>query len=155
MAYIPVPIVAEPSDIAEDAFAYIEEKVPGWLPSPGNLEAWLVEALAQFAGELRDLGELDGQAQIATDRHRAPPRIGSRRPRRALVLRRPARQTALHAWKMHLKQYIAGAVLFLLSDAARMITGEVIRVDAGQYISDFLQRKSGSRVATAMLAKRG
>lgn len=29
---------------------------------------------------------------------------------------------------------VASAVLFLLSDAARMITGEVIRVDAGQYI---------------------
>ena len=29
---------------------------------------------------------------------------------------------------------IANAVLFLLSDAARMITGEVVRVDAGQYI---------------------
>ena len=29
---------------------------------------------------------------------------------------------------------IAHAVLFLLSDAARMITGEVVRVDAGQYI---------------------
>ena len=29
---------------------------------------------------------------------------------------------------------IANAVLFLLSDAARKITGEVIRVDAGQYI---------------------
>jgi len=29
---------------------------------------------------------------------------------------------------------IANAALFLLSDAARMITGEVIRVDAGQYI---------------------
>ena len=29
---------------------------------------------------------------------------------------------------------IANVVLFLLSDAARMITGEVIRVDAGQYI---------------------
>lgn len=29
---------------------------------------------------------------------------------------------------------IASAVLFLLSDAARAITGEVIRVDAGQYI---------------------
>ena len=28
-------------------------------------------------------------------------------------------------------------------------------IDAGQYISEFLQRKSGSRVATAMLAKRG
>jgi acetoacetyl-CoA reductase/3-oxoacyl-[acyl-carrier protein] reductase len=29
---------------------------------------------------------------------------------------------------------VAAAVLFLLSDAARMITGEVIRVDAGQYV---------------------
>ncbi len=29
---------------------------------------------------------------------------------------------------------VASAVLFLLSDEARMITGEVIRVDAGQYI---------------------
>ncbi len=33
-----------------------------------------------------------------------------------------------------LPEDIANAVLFLLSDAARMITGEVIRVDAGQYI---------------------
>ncbi len=31
-------------------------------------------------------------------------------------------------------QDIANAVLFLLSDAARYITGEVIRVDSGQYI---------------------
>jgi acetoacetyl-CoA reductase/3-oxoacyl-[acyl-carrier protein] reductase len=29
---------------------------------------------------------------------------------------------------------VANLVLFLLSDAARMITGEVIRVDAGQYL---------------------
>jgi len=29
---------------------------------------------------------------------------------------------------------IANAVLFLLSDAARMITGEVLKIDAGQYI---------------------
>jgi acetoacetyl-CoA reductase/3-oxoacyl-[acyl-carrier protein] reductase len=31
-------------------------------------------------------------------------------------------------------QNISDAVLFLLSDAARVITGEVLRVDAGQYI---------------------
>jgi 3-oxoacyl-[acyl-carrier protein] reductase len=31
-------------------------------------------------------------------------------------------------------QDVAAAVLFLLSDQARMITGEVIRVDSGQYI---------------------
>lgn len=58
MAYIPVPILAEPSDVAEDAFAYIEEQVPGWLPSPANLDAWLIEALAQFGSELRDLASL-------------------------------------------------------------------------------------------------
>ena len=29
---------------------------------------------------------------------------------------------------------IAYAVLFLLSDSARMITGEVLKVDGGQYI---------------------
>lgn len=33
-----------------------------------------------------------------------------------------------------LPEDIANAVLFLVSDAARMITGEVIRVDAGQYV---------------------
>jgi acetoacetyl-CoA reductase/3-oxoacyl-[acyl-carrier protein] reductase len=31
-------------------------------------------------------------------------------------------------------QDISNAVLFLLSDAARCITGEVLRVDSGQYI---------------------
>jgi len=36
--------------------------------------------------------------------------------------------------EMATPQDIANAVLFLLSDASRMITGEVIRVDAGQYI---------------------
>lgn len=36
--------------------------------------------------------------------------------------------------EMAVPEDIANAVLFLLSDAARMITGEVIRVDAGQYI---------------------
>lgn len=58
MGYIEVPVETEPIDLAEDAFGYIEAQVPGWLPSPGNLEAWLVEALAQMAGELRDLAAL-------------------------------------------------------------------------------------------------
>src|SRR5215467_2829366 len=55
MPYIDIPIDAAPSDLAEDAFAYIEGQIPGWLPSPANLEAILVEANAQLAGELRTL----------------------------------------------------------------------------------------------------
>lgn len=55
MGYIEIPITTEPVDLADESFAYIEDKVPGWLPSPGNLEAWLVEALSQVASELREL----------------------------------------------------------------------------------------------------
>lgn len=58
MTYIDVPIETDPVDVAEEAFGYLEEQVPGWLPSPGNLEAWLVEALAQQASELRTLAAL-------------------------------------------------------------------------------------------------
>ena len=58
MPYIEIPLESEPTDLAEDAFEYLEEQVPGWLPSPGNLEAWLVEANSLLAGELRDLAAL-------------------------------------------------------------------------------------------------
>jgi hypothetical protein len=54
-SYIPVPVETEPTDLAAEAFDYLETQVPGWLPSPGNLEAWLIESLAQIAGELRSL----------------------------------------------------------------------------------------------------
>jgi hypothetical protein len=62
MPYIDVPIETEPVDLADEAFAYIEGQVPGWLPSPGNLESWLVESLAQLASELRQLAALVPQS---------------------------------------------------------------------------------------------
>jgi hypothetical protein len=52
MGYITVPFDTQQSDVAESAFAYIEQQVPGWLPANGNLESILVEALAQLASEL-------------------------------------------------------------------------------------------------------
>jgi uncharacterized phage protein gp47/JayE len=55
VGYIDVSIDTEPVSLAGEAFDYLEAKVPGWLPSPGNLESWLIESLAQIAGELRTL----------------------------------------------------------------------------------------------------
>ena len=48
------------------------------------------------------------------------------------VLARAAAEAALE--DLDAPEDISNAVLFLLSDAARAITGEVLRVDAGQYI---------------------
>lgn len=56
--YIPVPIDTEPVDIAGEAFDYLAAQVDGWLPAPGDLDTWLIEALAQIAGELRTLTAL-------------------------------------------------------------------------------------------------
>ena len=53
--YLDPPIVTEPDDLAQEAFAYLEDAIPGWLPAPGNLETWLVEATSQLAGELMDV----------------------------------------------------------------------------------------------------
>jgi Baseplate J-like protein len=65
VTYIDVSLETEPTDLARDAFDYLEGKVPGWQPSPGNLEAWLIEALAQIAGELRELVRLVPQSIFA------------------------------------------------------------------------------------------
>ena len=48
------------------------------------------------------------------------------------ILERARSETVLG--KLTAPADVADAVLFLLSDAAKMITGEVLRVDAGQYI---------------------
>jgi hypothetical protein len=64
-SYIPVPVDTEPVDLAGEAFDYLQAQVPGWLPADGNLETWLVEALAQIAGELRALVALVPDAIFA------------------------------------------------------------------------------------------
>lgn len=60
---------------------------------------------------------------VMTDMARAVP---------AEVLKRALDEAAIN--ELAHPEDVANAVLFLLSDAARAITGEIIRVDAGQYI---------------------
>jgi uncharacterized phage protein gp47/JayE len=57
-SYIPVPVDTTPTDLASEAFDYLEGKVPGWTPANGNLESWMIEALATIAAELRELTAL-------------------------------------------------------------------------------------------------
>ena len=56
--YLDVPIETDPDALAEDAFDYISDQVPGWEPNAGNLEVWLIEALARMSAEVRDLASM-------------------------------------------------------------------------------------------------
>lgn len=53
--YISYPIETDSGTLTQEAFDYMASKVPGWLPSEGNLDVWLLEAIAQMAAELRDV----------------------------------------------------------------------------------------------------
>lgn len=53
MAYIDYPIDSDPQDILSDAYAYLQSVIPGWDPSAGQLDVWLLEAISSSAAELR------------------------------------------------------------------------------------------------------
>lgn len=53
--YIDFPIETDPGVLTQDAFDYLQTRIPGWLPSEGNLDVWMLEAIAQMASELRDV----------------------------------------------------------------------------------------------------
>jgi len=55
MEYIAPPLTTEPDDLADEAFAFMEANIPGWLPSEGQLESWLIEAMSYQAAELADV----------------------------------------------------------------------------------------------------
>lgn len=53
--YIELPIETDAGALTQDAFDYLQTRIPGWLPSEGNLDVWLLEATAQIASEVRDV----------------------------------------------------------------------------------------------------
>jgi uncharacterized phage protein gp47/JayE len=56
--FITYPITTEPRDLMEQAFNYLELKIPGWQAAEGNLDVWMIEA---FAGEAADVATIATQ----------------------------------------------------------------------------------------------
>lgn len=49
--YIDVPVVTDPDTLAQDAYDFIQAQIPGWVPNAGNLDTWVIEAIARMAAE--------------------------------------------------------------------------------------------------------
>lgn len=55
MGYVRVPIETNPETLAQDVFDYITAQEPNWTPADGNLDVWIIRAIAAKAAENRTL----------------------------------------------------------------------------------------------------
>lgn len=53
--YITLPIETDPEDVLNDAYEMMQTLIPGWQPANGNLDVWLLQAIASIASESRDV----------------------------------------------------------------------------------------------------
>ena len=53
--YIVAPIDTDPQDLLSDAYSFIQSVIPGWTPSDGHLDVWLLQSIASIAAESRDV----------------------------------------------------------------------------------------------------
>ena len=51
--YLDLPITIDSASLTDEAYAYLEDAVPGWEAAPGNLDALVIEACARVATESR------------------------------------------------------------------------------------------------------
>lgn len=54
-SYIQLPIETEPDALAQLAFDTLISRWPDWEPHDGQLDTWMITAIAQMAAELRDV----------------------------------------------------------------------------------------------------
>lgn len=54
MAYITIPIETDEDANASSVFDFIASRFPGWTPSEGQLDVWIILALARLAADLKD-----------------------------------------------------------------------------------------------------
>lgn len=55
MGYISFPIDATPDEILDEAYGYIKSRSPNWVENDGNLDVWILQAIASEASDLREL----------------------------------------------------------------------------------------------------
>lgn len=53
--YIRFPLETNPATLAQEVFDYITTNAPLWIPQEGNLDVWIIRAVAQLASENRDI----------------------------------------------------------------------------------------------------
>jgi uncharacterized phage protein gp47/JayE len=54
-SYIDLPIDTDPQDIVDDFVTFMQSVIPGWQPSPAQLDLWLAQAMSISAAEARDV----------------------------------------------------------------------------------------------------
>jgi len=55
VTYIRVPLITDPESLAQSVFQYITGLAPNWTPQDGNLDVWIIRAVAALAAENRDI----------------------------------------------------------------------------------------------------
>lgn len=55
--YISLPVETDPDVLVQDAYAKLQELVPGWEPNEGNLDTWLLQTGAWLASALGDIAK--------------------------------------------------------------------------------------------------
>jgi uncharacterized phage protein gp47/JayE len=55
VAYIKIPLETNQSALSQEMFDYIVSQAPGWAPQDGNLDTWIIRAVAQVASDNRNV----------------------------------------------------------------------------------------------------
>jgi hypothetical protein len=53
--FVDIPLDTEPPDLAQKSYDYLQARIADWEPRDGNLETWIIEAIARQAAEVAAL----------------------------------------------------------------------------------------------------
>jgi len=53
--YLDVEFEADPDALSQEAFDFLTTAIPNWSPAEGNLDVWLIRAIARIASEVQEM----------------------------------------------------------------------------------------------------